>query len=482
MLRSLRRLARDNTTLSLVIILLCFGVFVAWQITRLGNDGTTAGTVTTSLGTDSVDDVIAAQESVPPARPQLRIRRWTTANGARVLFVPAPELPMLDVRVVFDAGGARDGSLPGLARFTSALVGEGTRTRSVDEVSSGFESVGAEFSASSYRDMAIVELRTLAADSFLEPALALFTEVVAEPSFPRDAVERTREQMLVGLRRDEEEPGTIAARAYMAALYLVHPYATPPEGTAQSVAAIRADDLAAFHRRHYVARNAVIALTGAVDRATAEKIAGRIAAALPAGEPAPGLPEPPGPRGGKFHVRFDSQQTHLFIGLPAVRRGDPDEPALLVANEVLGGGGLTSLLADEVRNKRGLAYSVGSGFQAMRTQGPFTVNMQTRNEAAAEAQQVTLKTLKRFAEKGPTAAQLDDARRQVIGSYALANAGNAAIVGTLGMIGFYGLPDDYLEQQLAAVEKLSAEDVRAAFNRHVPLERLLVVTLGPAQP
>ncbi|MFZ5724287.1 MAG: M16 family metallopeptidase [Pseudomonadota bacterium] len=480
----LRKIFRDNTTLFLLVALLLIGVFVVWQLVRLGSggDGAHSSIASIAAGAASVQETAVALEQTPVSRPKLSLQRWQTANGARVYFVPAPELPMLDVRIIFDGGAARDGSLSGLARFTSSMIGEGTPGRSVDEINNGFESLGAKFSAASYRDMAIAELRTLTAPELLTPALDLFTDVVAHPSFPADAVERIRGQMLVGLQRDEEEPGTLASRSYMAALYMVHPYATPSEGTVSTVKAIRADELRAFHQRFYVARNAVIAMAGAIDRAQAEKIAGQISAQLAAGEPAPEMPIPPAPAGGNFHVDFKSQQTQILIGLPALRRNDPDEAALALANEILGGDGLTSLLGEEIRNQRGLAYSAGSNFQAMRSIGPFTVRLQTRNEAAGEALGVALATVRRFAKDGPTPEQLENARRQLVGSYPLQLAGNSAIVSTLGMLGFYGLPDDYLEQQLAKTERLTAAEVRDAFARHVPVDRLMVLTLGPEKP
>lgn len=481
----LRKIARDNTTIILLVALLLLGLFVVWQVARLSSDGGTSTHLSIAsavAGSSSVPATVAALEGTAVSRPRLPLQRWQTSNGARVYFVAAPELPMLDVRVLFDAGSARDHIQPGLARLTAAMIGEGTPSHSVDAINEGFESVGADFSASSHRDMAVVQLRSLTTPELLAPALALFTDVVAHPSFPGDAVERIRGQMLVGLQRDEEEPATIASRSFMAALYMVHPYAVPPEGTVASVKSLRAEDLRGFHQRFYTARNAVIAIAGAVDRDQAAKIAEKFSAALATGMPAPELPVPPAPTGGSFHVKFDSKQTHILIGLPAIRRNDPDEAALEVANQVLGGDGLTSLLGEEIRNKRGLAYSAGSSFRAMRSVGPFSIQMQTRNDAAGEALGVSLETVRQFAKTGPTPQQFEDARRQLVGSYPLQLAGNSAIVSTLGMLGFYGLPDDYLEQQLSKIEKLSAEDVRAAFARHVPIDRLMVVTLGPEKP
>lgn len=483
MIRFLHRIARDNLTVLLLVLLMIFGAFVAWQLSRLaGEQSGTGATAALAVKSQSVADTVEMLKDQPVSRPTLAVQRWTTTSGARVLFVPSPEIPMLDVRVLFDAGAARDGAYPGLARFVSAMIGEGTATRSTDEIASGFESIGAQFGTSSFRDMALVELRTLSEKEIADAATALFADVVANPSFPEQAVARIREQILVGLRRDEERPATIAHRSFIAALYLMHPYASPVEGTADSVRRIDRDALRAFHKSHYVARNAVIALTGAIDRQRAEQIAAIIANALPAGAPAPELPEPPVAGGDGFHVTYESQQTHILLGLPSLRRGSPDEAVLSVANQILGGDGLTSLLAEAVRNQRGLAYSVSSDFQSMRVNGPFVVNLQTRNDGAGEALAVVQDVLRRFSQEGPTEAQLVDARRQLAGSYPLQFASNQAIVGTIGMLGFYNLPDDYISQQLARIEKVTASEVRDAFRRHVPLDRIISVTLGPVKP
>lgn len=483
MIRFLRRIARDNLTVLLLVLLMIFGAFVAWQLSRLAGEESGAGaTAALAVKSLSVADTVEMLKDRPASRPELAVQRWITASGARVLFVPSPEIPMLDVRVLFDAGAARDGAYPGLARFTSAMIGEGTPTRSTDEIASSFESIGAQFGTSSFRDMALAELRALSAKETVDVAITLFADVLANPSFPEPAVARIREQMLVGLRRDEERPATIAHRSFIAALYLMHPYASPVEGTADSVRRIDGDALRAFHKSHYTAKNAVIALTGALERQHAEAIASLIADALPAGAPAPELPQPPVAGGDGFHVTYDSQQTHIFLGLPSVNRGSPDEAALSVANQILGGDGLTSLLADAVRNERGLAYSVGSNFQPMRVNGPFVVNLQTRNDGAGEALAVVQDVLKRFSQEGPTEAQLRDARQQLAGSYPLRFASNSAMVGTIGMLGFYNLPNDHIAQQLARIEKVTAAEVRDAFRRHVPLDRLITVTLGPEKP
>lgn len=432
---------------------------------------------------------IGRLESVPelPATPQSRrsfaIQHWTTANGARVFFVEAAELPMLDVRLVFDAGGARDGDLGGLASVASRMLDDGTTTRDASTIARGFELVGAQYGASSHRDMAVVELRVLSDAAFRDPALDVFTDVVAHAAYPEDAYARARKSSEIGQQQQEQSPAAIASRLFYQGLYGDHPYAHPPTGTRESLAQIKREDLVAFHQRFYVARNLTLALVGAISRAEAEAIAERISAALPAGEPAPALPDVRKlDKARHLYRTFPSAQTHILMGAPGIRYGEPDYFALMVGNEILGGGGFTSRLMDELRQRRGMTYGAYSGFQQMRMQGPFQISLSTRTDQAAEALKVIRALLGEFVSRGPSPEELRAAKANVMGGFPLSTASNSSIIGFLGAIGFYGLPLDYLDTYLARVEAVTADDVRAAFQRHVRPDRLLVVTVGQGKP
>lgn len=420
---------------------------------------------------------------VPTSRRSFAIQHWTTANGARVYFVEAQELPLLDVRLVFDAGGARDGALGGLASLASRMLDEGTTTRDTAAIARGFEMVGAEFGAASYRDMAVVELRVLSDPAFRDPALEVLADVVANAQFPADAYARAQKSSEIGQQQQEQSPSALAGRLFYKGLYGDHPYAFPPTGTRESLAKIRREDLVAFHSRYYVARNLTLALVGAVSRAEAEAIAERVSAALPAGEPAPALPAVKKlARPKPIHREYPSAQTHLLVGAPGIRYGDPDYYALMVGNEILGGGGFSSRLMDELRQRRGFTYGVYSSFQQMRAEGPFQVSLSTRADQAPEALRIIRQQLDAFVRKGPTEEELRDAKAAIVGSFPLTTASNKSIIGYLGAIGFYDLPLDYLEQYLARVQRVTAEDVRRAFERHVDPSRLLVVTVGKGAP
>lgn len=407
------------------------------------------------------------------------IEHWQTANGARVYFVPAPELPMLDVQVVFNAGAARDGELPGLAQFTHTLLEKGAGDLSADDIAQQLEGVGARLSGDSLRDMATVGLRSLIEPKYLQPALSVFAKVIAEPSFQRADIDRERERMLVALQYAQQQPSQVADKAFYAALYGKHPYASPPEGTPESLKAIDAKAMRDFHSRYYVARNAVVALVGAVSRAEAERIAEQVVQALPAGEPAAALPPVADlTAASEQRIEHPSSQTHIQIGQPGMRRNDPDYFALYVGNYVLGGGGLVSRLSHEIREQRGLAYSVYSVFMPMAERGPFEIGLQTRNDQADAALQVVRETLAKYVAEGPTAAELDAAKKNITGGMPLRIDSNRKILEYLAVIGFYNLPLDYLDTFNANIDALTLEQVKDALRRRLQPERMLTIRVG----
>ncbi len=412
-----------------------------------------------------------------PAGPA--IQSWTTGNGAKVLFVPAPDLPMVDVRVVFDAGSARDGDRPGLAEMTSSLLTDGASDWDADQIAERLEAVGAEMGAGSARDMAWVTLRTLTEPKAYEKAVETLVEVLARPTFEADDMERNRKAMQTALRMGEQQPGTVASKAFYKALFGSHPYASPTGGTRASLAAMTRDEVKAFHRRFYVARNAVIALVGDLERAQAEALAERLVGALPAGAHAPELPPvQPLQQGREIRQPFPSSQSHILMGQPGMHRGDPDYFVLYVGNHILGGSGLVSQLSDEVREKRGLSYSVYSYFSPMRRNGPFIMGAQTQNAKADLAIQVMRDTLRRFIEKGPTDEELTAARQNITGGFPLRISSNSKIVEYLAMIGFYDLPLDYLDTFVGRIEAITGAQIRDAFRRRIHPDRFVTVVVG----
>ncbi|EZQ18306.1 peptidase M16 [Halopseudomonas bauzanensis] len=416
----------------------------------------------------------------PPARRNLDLQHWTTEQGTRVYFMQAEELPMLDMQLLFAAGASRDSGLPGLATMTNAMLNEGTGDMDAGSIAAGFERLGAQFSNSSHRDMALTGLRTLTATDKLDPALALFAEVIARPSFPQDAFERLRNQLLASLQFRLQRPAALASEAFWTDLYPDHPYGSLPEGQADSLQSMTPESLRQFHSQYYTAGNAVIALVGDINRERAERLAQRLADALPQGPAAPVIAEPEPIASSHRHIDFNGQQTHILVGQHGISRHDPDYAALYVGNQILGGSGFGSRLMQEIRESRGLSYSVSSRLIPMQATGPVLVSMQTRADQVDLALEVIHQSLDAFISEGPTEAELTRTKRQINGEFPLSTANNASIVAQLGMIGFYELPLNHLQLFLDQVQALTTEDIRAAFARHFDPEQRLVITVGPA--
>ena len=410
------------------------------------------------------------------------IQHWTLDNGARVYFVETHDLPIVDARLVFDAAAARDGDLPGLARLTNGLLDQGNGGLNAGEIARRLETVGARLSGGSERDMAWLHLRTLSKPEALDPAIDTLATVVGQPDFPEPAIARLRAQMMVGLQAVKQSPGELGERAFYKTVYGDHPYAIPPAGTEESLPKIRRQDVQAFYRRYYTAPNMVLAIAGDLTRAQAEAIAKRITARLPKGERAPELPPVPKLNSAPtVHIPFNSAQTHIMLGQPAIDRDDPGIYAFSVGNHILGGGGLVSVLTTAMREERGLSYSSSSYFVPSARPGPFVMATQVRNDSTGEAIEVLTDVFTRLIEQGPTEAQLTAAKQNITGSFPLNLDSNRDIVGYLASIGFYRLPLDYLETYVQNMEKVTAADVREVFRRHLDPDTLATVLVGPAE-
>ncbi|MGH8613873.1 MAG: M16 family metallopeptidase [Gammaproteobacteria bacterium] len=421
--------------------------------------------------------IAATAYAAPP------IEHWQTSNGARVFFSHAGELPMVDIRVVFDAGGARDGVNKGLAVLTNAVLAEGAGGFPAEVISERFEDQGANFEYRALRDMAWVSLRSVTEKAHLQPALETLALVLTQPDFPKPAFERQRKRLLVALAQKRQSPSDRADEAFYQAAYGEHPYASDPNGTPETLNALQTKDLKQFYQRLYVARNAVLALVGDLSQAEAQALASTVVGRLPEGEAPEPLPEVKPPNGPiTRHLPHPSTQTHIRMGQIGIRRDDPDYFPLYVGNHVLGGSGLVSRLADEVREKRGLSYSVSSYFSPMRVSGPFIVGLETKNAQAKQALEVTEATLRAFVEHGPTEKELSAAVMNLTGGFPLLIDSNAKIVEYLAMIGFYGLPADFLQTFVDKIKGTARGSIVDALHRRMAPGRLVTVTVGGNAP
>ncbi|MGZ0077059.1 M16 family metallopeptidase [Methylomonas sp. YC3] len=408
-----------------------------------------------------------------------KIENWQTPQGSRVYYVRTAGLPMVDVRVVFDAGSARDDAQFGVAALTSALLDSGAGDLSADDIAQRFESVGANYSAGVNEDMAWLAIRTLTEKALFDKALATFETVLSKPAFNQADFEREKARTLAGLKHREESPGELAGIAFNKALYGDHPYAHPETGVVETVAGFSADDLKSFYQKYYVAANAMVVIVGDVSREQAEQTANQLLSKLPVGSKPAEIPVVTMPsKASKQHIEFPSTQTHVLVGLPGTYRKDPDYFALYVGNHILGGGSMVSRLFEEVREKRGLAYGAYSVFAPLYRQGPFMMSLQTRNDQTEQALDVLLKTFNEFLDTGPSDKELTAAKQNITGGFAMRFDTNSKLTDYVAMIGFYQQPLDYLDTFQSNVEAVSIEQIKDAFKRRVKPELLQTVTVG----
>ncbi|MCE4055107.1 M16 family metallopeptidase [Pseudomonas sp. Au-Pse12] len=422
---------------------------------------------------------LAELDGKAPSHRNLNVQTWNTAEGAKVLFVEARELPMFDMRLIFAAGSSQDGNTSGLALLTNAMLNEGVPGKDVGAIARGFESLGADIGNGAYKDMAVVSLRSLSAVDKRQPALKLFAEVVGKPTFPADSLARIKNQLLAGFEYQKQNPGKLASLELMQRLYGTHPYAHASEGNAKSVPGISLAQLQAFHAKAYTAGNVVIALVGDLSRSDAEAIAAQVSAALPKGPALAKVEQPTEPKASIGHIEFPSSQTNLMLAQLGIDRDDPDYAAVSLGNQILGGGGFGTRLMSEVREKRGLTYGVYSGFTPMQARGPFMINLQTRAEMSEGTLKLVQDVFADYLKNGPTQKELDDAKRELAGSFPLSTASNADIVGQLGAMGFYNLPLSYLEDFMRQSQELTVEQVKAAMNKHLSVDKMVIVSAGP---
>lgn len=411
-------------------------------------------------------------------RAALPIEHWTTSSGARVYFVRADAIPILDINVDFDAGARLvPADKTGLASLTNSMLARGTEDLDEAQIAEGFARLGAQRGGGAGDDRAGVTLRTLGSEKVSDAAVALLAKILERPSFPESVLAREKERSIQAIREAETRPATIAQWTFDALLYGDHPYGA--HATAATIAAISRDDLVEFHRSRYGASQAVVSMIGAIDRKRAEAIAEMLTGGLPAGTAPPPVPDVAALRESQQRrIAHPASQSHILIGQPAIARGDPDYFPLLVGNYVLGGGGFVSRLYDEVREKRGLAYSVYSYFSPKLQPGPFTIGLQTQKEQTEIALGVVRETLSRFLDEGPSGDELKAAKSNLIGGFALRIDSNRKILENLAVIGFYRLPLDYLDRWTDRVDAVTLEQVRDAFTRRVRPETMITVVVG----
>ena len=414
------------------------------------------------------------------AQAGLTIQHWQTTTGAEVYFVENHDLPIIDLSVNFAAGSARDAAAKsGLASVTRYLMTLGAAGMSDEDISKSMADVGAVMGGELDADRASFKLRTLSSARERDQALTVYTKILQQPDFPAAVLEREKARIIAGLREAATQPESISSKAFMKALYGAHPYALDDSGEQETVAAIKREDLQKFYNTYYGAQGAVIALIGDMSREQATQIAESVTAGLPkapAASPVPAVSYPD--QANEQRIAHPATQSHILLGYPGMKRGDADYFPLYVGNYILGGGGFVSRLTEEVREKRGLVYSVYSYFMPMAELGPFQIGLQTKREQAEDALKVVHETLDKFMRNGVTEAELKAAKQNIIGGFPLRLDSNGKILDYLAVIGFYKLPLTYLDDFNKQVSKVTTAQIKDAFNRRLKTDKMVTVIVG----
>jgi zinc protease len=408
--------------------------------------------------------------------------------------VESATIPMVDFQIDFDAGTRRDpADKAGLARVTAGMASRGLTPATpasgspydaaLDEnqLSEAWADLGADFGGGASSDRMSFSLRSLTYPDLLPKAAQLASRQLADPAFPEAVWQRERQRIAASLREAKTRPATVAGLAYAPAVYGNHPYGY--EMTEASLDRIGVQDMRQMYRTMVQPCRAKVSIVGAVTRAQADALVSTLLSRLASGaascEPLPPVAEvEPLAAAVVREIPFASAQAHVLIGQPGYKRSDPDYFALLVGNYILGGGGFVSRLSQEVREKRGLTYSVYSHFSPGLHAGAFTVGLQTRPDQTAQAVQVSRDVLARFVAEGPTAAELKAAKDYLIGGFPLLIEGNRKLLDNIASIAWNGLPLDYLDTWTRQIERVTVAEVKAAFARKLQPQRMVTVTVG----
>lgn len=415
------------------------------------------------------------------AQAAVNIQRWHTAEGTQVLLVERHENPIVDVRISFKGAGSTSNPADKseVAEFTASMLTTGTEEFDEEAFHARVNDLAASLSSDSGEEGSAVTLRSLSRADSLRPAVALLNQSLTRPRFAETVFERLRKQSITALQQQETDPGFIAERELTRLNYGSHPYGRSAYTGADSIRKVTLNDIRAFHRSRYGKNNAVVAVVGDLNRRQTEALVKQALNGLPArSTAAENVPAVPEHRSEQRRIPFAGEQAQVMLGMPLIKRHDPDYYALVAGNYVLGGGGFDSRLMQELRDKHGYTYGASSGLSPASQAGPFTIGFSTQKNNTEPALQAARRVLAAFIEEGPTEAELKQAKANITGSFPLRFDTNAKLLGYLSLIGFHNLPDDYLEAYPKAISALTAEQIKSAWQRRVNPDNINIVVVG----
>ena len=418
----------------------------------------------------------AVVEKVAPSRAAT-VQKVKTPGGFEVWLVEDYAVPLVAFDFAFKAGAAQDpAGKTGVANMLGGLLDEGAGPYDAEGFHRAMDDLAVEISFHAEHDNFHGQLKTLSRN--IDPAFELLRLAVCEPRLDDDAIERVRSQVVAGLKHEVKDPNRVAARAFREDAFPNHPYGRPSQGTLESVPTITRDDLVAMHRS-LLARDIIkIAAVGAIDATRLAALVDKTFGALPAKAQLVPVPDVTPVAGKKRVLDVDVPQSTIRFGLPGIARHDPDFMIGVVVNHILGGGVFSARLFKEVREKRGLAYSVHSQLSAHDHASLFSGGTSTKNERAAESLSVIEEEIAKLVTEGPTEDELDKAKKYLIGSYVLRFDSSTKIAGNLVSLQTDGLPVEFLDRRNEMIAAVTMDDMRRVAKRLFDGKQLLVTVAG----
>lgn len=422
--------------------------------------------------------LLGASATYPTTAAAMNIQTVKSPGGIEAWLVEEHSVPLMAMRFAFDGGNSQDpDGKEGLANFLTAMMDEGAGDLTAIQYQERMEEIAMRMGFEDSRDSLYGSFETLTENR--DEAVELLRLAINAPRFDVDAMERIRGQLLAGLAFAEKDPDRVAAREWFKAAFPNHPYGRPAAGTVESLAKITRDDLEAYRKRVFAKNTLKVAVVGDIDAETLGKILDKVFGDLPEKADLQPVPFIEPVKGGNVHVvEMPVPQSVATFGLAGIPRKDPDFIPAFVMNHILGGGGFSSRLMEEVREKRGLAYSVYSYLQPYQHTAIFAGGVATKNEEIGQSLEVIRSELERMATEGPTPEELENAKSYLVGSYPLRFDTNAKIANQLLGIMQDGLGKEYVEKRNALIEAVTLDDVKRAAKRILATDNLIMTVVG----
>jgi zinc protease len=409
----------------------------------------------------------------------VEIKEVVSPKGIKAWLVQDDFVPLISMRFSFKGGSTQDpNGKEGLANLMTGLFDEGAGDLDSETFQEKLDDVGAEMGFNADDDDVTGSIRMLAEKR--DAAIDLLTLAVNKPRFDRAPIDRIRQQVVAGIKSSERDPNTIAGRKFAEALYGDHPYGRRSEGTEASLNSISHDDLATFHKRNFARDNLIVAVVGSISPEELGPLLDKVFGDLPEKAELETISEAKLAFGQITRVEYALPQTSISMVYPGVRRQDPDFFPAYIMNHILGGGTFSSRIYNEVREKRGLAYSAGSNLVTRDHMAALMVNTATRADRANETLQILKTEIAKMAKDGPTEDELVEAKKYLVGSYAVNNLdSSSAVASTLIGLQDENLGRDYIDKRAELIKAVTLGQVKEAAKKLLETDPAILIVGSP---